>query len=269
MKSPFPGMDPWLEDPARWSSFHTTFIASIQRTLQPLLTPRYVARAELRVYLAEEGDLRAAGYRVADVGVQVGDQLDARAVAATAVAEAPQTVPVRMDVELRERFIEIVDPQTGGLVTAIEVLSPTNKATGRGATKYETKRSEYLGGDVSLVEIDLLREGRRPGVLPPVRDDVAYAITVARPWTYPDAMLTPIRVNDRLPDIAVPLRESDGDVTLSLQACFDDAYEAGGFGYVLDYSRPPNPPLPPQFIEWATGRIAAWRAANEETPRPE
>src|SRR5437868_7391770 len=45
MPSPFPGMDPYLEGEL-WSSFHVQFAVEIIRTLNPQLTPRYVALAE-------------------------------------------------------------------------------------------------------------------------------------------------------------------------------------------------------------------------------
>jgi len=44
MRSPFPGMDPYLEDPGRWHGFHNSLIAAIQLDLAPRLRPRYVAR---------------------------------------------------------------------------------------------------------------------------------------------------------------------------------------------------------------------------------
>ncbi len=54
MPSPFPGMDPSLESPTLWPDVHHGLISHIQKSLNPALRPRYVARVELRVYRIEE-----------------------------------------------------------------------------------------------------------------------------------------------------------------------------------------------------------------------
>jgi hypothetical protein len=51
MPSPFPGMDPYLEDPDMWAGFHTSFIVELQSQLSPLVRPDYFVRVEERVYL--------------------------------------------------------------------------------------------------------------------------------------------------------------------------------------------------------------------------
>ncbi len=52
MPSPFPGMDPYLEDAARWPDVHQRLITYIGDNLQPLLRPRYHAHLGERVYAA-------------------------------------------------------------------------------------------------------------------------------------------------------------------------------------------------------------------------
>ncbi len=60
-----------------------------------------------------------------------------------------------------ETFIEIVEPKSRDrIITVIEVLSPSNKH-GKGRNKDEQKRREPDAAGISLVEIDLLREGVR------------------------------------------------------------------------------------------------------------
>jgi hypothetical protein len=44
MASPFPGMGPYLEDPAHGPDFHATFINYCRETLTGLLPARYTAR---------------------------------------------------------------------------------------------------------------------------------------------------------------------------------------------------------------------------------
>src|SRR5574341_1381419 len=55
MSSPFPGMDPYLENPALWPDVHQRLITYIADALQPELRPNYLARIGERVYVAETG----------------------------------------------------------------------------------------------------------------------------------------------------------------------------------------------------------------------
>ena len=50
-------------------------------------------------------------------------------------------------------------PSTQAVVTAIEILSPTNKLDSRGRSQYMAKRRKVLASATNLVEIDLLRAG--------------------------------------------------------------------------------------------------------------
>src|SRR5689334_3976947 len=59
--------------------------------------------------------------------------------------------------EIREAFLHIRDNRTHEVVTAIEVLSPTNKTVGQGRAEYERKRHQVLRSLTNLVEIDLIR----------------------------------------------------------------------------------------------------------------
>ena len=56
MPSPFPGMDPYLEDPDLWPDVHANLIASIQAELNQQIAPNYVARVEQRVFISDEND---------------------------------------------------------------------------------------------------------------------------------------------------------------------------------------------------------------------
>ncbi len=49
MASPFPGMDPYIEDPEIWSDFHSNLATEIQGQLNPIIGPGYVARLMPRV----------------------------------------------------------------------------------------------------------------------------------------------------------------------------------------------------------------------------
>jgi hypothetical protein len=54
MPSPFPGMNPYLEHPDRWSTVHNRFIVAIADLLTPLLLPRYQVDIEKRTIPIEE-----------------------------------------------------------------------------------------------------------------------------------------------------------------------------------------------------------------------
>src|SRR5436190_23738726 len=56
MPSPFPGMDPYLENPVIFPSFHHQMISQLQAPLNRSLRPKYVACIEERVYISEDDD---------------------------------------------------------------------------------------------------------------------------------------------------------------------------------------------------------------------
>ena len=53
MPSPFPGMDPYLEEPSQWPDVHHRLITYAADAMQPSLRPRYHVRIGERVYIAE------------------------------------------------------------------------------------------------------------------------------------------------------------------------------------------------------------------------
>ncbi|MEO0770122.1 MAG: DUF4058 family protein [Cyanobacteria bacterium J06649_4] len=57
----------------------------------------------------------------------------------------PTTVRVPMPVSGRQGFLEVREVATKEVVTAIELLSPVNKRSGRGRQTYETKRLKSRG----------------------------------------------------------------------------------------------------------------------------
>lgn len=54
MPSPFPGMNPYLEHRAFWSSFHTRLMVAIADTVAPQLRPNYYIEVETRTYQDQE-----------------------------------------------------------------------------------------------------------------------------------------------------------------------------------------------------------------------
>jgi len=64
MPSPFPGMDPYLEDAKRWPAFHHQFVATLYQLLLPGLVDRYRARVLTRETVSKL--YRIAPERIAD-----------------------------------------------------------------------------------------------------------------------------------------------------------------------------------------------------------
>jgi hypothetical protein len=161
MPGPFPGMDPYLEDPAHWPDVHQRLITYIADTIGPPLRPRYHARIGERVYILEPPHLFYPDVTIIRQPLTVREP--APVYAATAEAETEVVdVPVLVTlppVEHREPYLEIVHAAGGEVVTVIEVLSPANKAPGEGHRLYRSKQQELLDTPIHLVEIDLLSSG--------------------------------------------------------------------------------------------------------------
>ncbi len=166
MANPFPGMNPYLEDRALWSDFHTRVAVHISNQLQPQLRPRYVARVEKRVYLEF-----VARETLPDVALL--RRRPPQPERGVAVLERTHDAPVILDfdeVPHAESFIQIFDRQSDmRLVTVIEVLSPSDKEpNSEGRDLYLRKQREILRSEVNLVEIDLLRGGEHT-LAPPLK----------------------------------------------------------------------------------------------------
>ncbi len=144
--------------------------------------------------------------------------------------------------------VEIRDRLERRLVTAIEVLSPTNKR-GDGREEYLEKRDRILRSQAHLVEIDLLRRGRRVPMerpLPPA----PYYVYVGRQEMRPVTDVWPIHLDQPLPQIPIPLLAGDADVMLDLQMALTAVYDLSDYGLEIDYSRPPEVPLTPEQAAW-------------------
>ena len=242
MPSPFPGMDPFIEQSV-WGDFHSRFNPIIADALNPVLRPRYVTRVQHRVVL--ERDDGTPQDRYPDVGVFEADAWagDVGGGGGLALAVEPRTVTLPQPDEFRQTFVEIRGLSDGRLVTVIELMSPSNKrprGSDRGA--FLAKRRETLRADASFVEIDLLRGGRP---LPPAdaRPPHTYAALVVRPWDAPQADLFEWPLLSPLPTLPVPLAEGEAPVLLDLQAAFATLYERAAYD-TLDYAAELQPPLP-------------------------
>ncbi|MBX3466039.1 MAG: DUF4058 family protein [Planctomycetes bacterium] len=251
MPSPFPGMDPWLEDPQGWTGVHTRLVTVLGDALVAALKPRYEVRIEERIYVDHDPPepMRA------DVALTEGTRRG-RPQAAQGTSASPVIVPTVMGEEIRERFLTICS-RDGEVVTVIEVLSPTNKrAKGSdGRQEYLAKRERVLRSTAHLVEIDLLRAGERVPMARPL-PPASYYVVVSRAQRRPRCEVYPIQLRDRLPPVAVPLL-GDEEVEVDLQTILDTVYDRAGYDAYLDHGRPlPPPPLDPDDEAWMREALA-------------
>ena len=247
MPSPFPGMDPYLEEPSQWPGVHQRLITYMADAMQPRIRPRYHVLIGERVYIAEPPqsfypDVTLLQYPAqrapADSGVAVAEP------------DTPTAVGNYLDAAQRQPFIEIVHADTGTVVTIIEVLSPSNKI-GAGREEYLRKQERILSSGTHLVEIDLLRVGEHTVACPKERLPVPYHYLVCINRAAQGWAVYCIPLQHRLPRIGIPLRKPDADLVLDLQEICNRCYDNGSYEDFIDYRRPPTPPLGFSDAEWA------------------
>jgi hypothetical protein len=258
MLSPFPGMDPWLDGPL-WSSVHFQLSAEIARQLAPRLAPKYLALSNERFVLTSpdtDAVAIAQSSMYPDTAVFTSGAESAPG-SATAVEPAPLHLATVMPESTMQITIEIRDTANRHLVTAIEVLSPTNKS-GEGFREYVIRRQRYLLSTTHLIEIDLLRSGRRVPMREPL-PRAPYFVLLSRAERRPDTEVWPIELGAPLPTVAVPLLPGDDDVPLDLQPAFAAVYDGLRYDLAVDYTRPAPVPLRGTDEAWAEERILAWR----------
>jgi hypothetical protein len=251
MPNPFPGMDPYLEG-WMWPSVHNDLINEISMQLSDKLRPKYITRKDLRVFIASPDPLEVANVvnRLPDVGIY------ATAQGASRDAGAPTNAPLVLDAlvpqTIEQTFIEIRDVAERRLVTAIEVLSMTNKR-GDGLEEYRRKRNEMLAGDAHFLEIDFLRLGDRFPVAEPL-PSTPYFVFLSRANRRAKVEIWPIALESPLPVVNVPLLAGDPDVKLDLQTAFQTMHERYSYDQPEEH-RGPLSGLSHEQIAWAEERL--------------
>jgi len=216
MPSPFPGMDPYLENEALWPAFHHQLVMCLYQVLLPGLVDHYRARVAQRHYCTEQ------------------------ALFTSVLRE-----------EHHEDYIEVRQRGDGRLVTLLEVVSPGNKTTDQGRTAYLNRRREGKNARANLVEIDLVLQGQptldysREGL-----PDWDYAVTVTRAMAAERHEIYTATLQKRLPRFRLPLSADDKDTVLDLQTAFTRCYDQGGFAAKIDYGRDPAVPLAEDDRRW-------------------
>lgn len=269
--APFPGMDPYLEHPVLWTGVHFRLVNEISKQLAPKILPRYVLSVEERVYFEIPSEFRSPDVWVQDISQHSLGEVFSGGVAVATEAEVDAPVHVSLEpFEVHEKSLQILDLyQDEKIVTVIELLSPTNKVPGTGRDQYEQKQRSILMSQTHLVEIDLLRTGRRILSVPEFAlrrgaPPAEYYVSVSRAEDRIDGQFLPCPLRRRLPRFHIPLAAPDPDVVLDLQAAFEQVYLDGGYFRRVKYQEPCYPPLPAEDQAWATACWNEYRAAHPE-----
>lgn len=209
MPSPFPGMNPYLEQHDLWHGFHLTFLSRLQASLNTQLVPNNFADLDETVSVATNKKIRCLVIR-------------------------------------NTKSLEIS--------TVIELLHPAHKVQGADRERYISKQNEAWARQTSIIELDLLRGGKRL----PIRNlpDCNYYALVSRWWERPKMGLWPIQLREPLPTIPVPLRRGEKEPTIELKAILDRAYDEGAYAYRI-YGETLEPPLSEADAEWAKAFVPA------------
>jgi hypothetical protein len=232
-------MDPYLEG-SLWTTFHFALGAEIVRQLAPRLRPRYLVLPVERCVTETTDDIAITASIYPDVGIAKGVKESSTAYVA-ATNDAPLLLATVIPEAVPHVSIEIRDAANRQLVTAIEILSPTNKR-GEGRTEYLSKRRRLLLSTAHLLEIDLLRQGLRVPMQQPL-PTAEYFIFLSRAENRPITGVWPVLLSQSLPRVPIPLLPADPDASLELQQTFATAYDLLGYDLAIDYTQPPDIPF--------------------------
>ncbi|QJW97448.1 DUF4058 family protein [Frigoriglobus tundricola] len=255
MPSPFPGMNPYLEQSSVWRDFHASFLVTLRSVLVPRVRPKYHVELEESLFIDPTGDgprlFAVADSAVADPAPE--ERGPGGTVTVTVVA-APLTVTVPGVTKKKMRRLVVRDSKSQDEVTAIELLSPSNKAAGADRDKYLERRVEVLTSAANFVELDFLRGGQRMPIRP--RPECEYYALVSRAWQRPEIGLGPLKLRDPLPAIPVPLRPGEPEPLIELKAVLDRTDDEAGYED-RTYRTPPDPPLTAADTSWARAFVPA------------
>ncbi len=272
MPSPFPGMDPWLEDPAIFPDLHDSFIVEMRKAIMLRLPRPYYAALRNRVWvdlslrhIEPDVDVLYPAHREKSASVATKKKPPRKLIAVEPIVVDDDTVIENDDME--ENYLEIFARHGGEqLVTTIELLSLTNKKeASRGREMYRQKQAEVRASKGNLVEIDLLRGGAHTTLV-----SRTALMTKAGVYDYhicvhamdePGRLFTyPWRLETRLPNINIPLLPGDAPIVVDLQAVLDECYDAGGYDRRMRYREwKIDPPLTKTQAAWAERLLKAAR----------
>lgn len=263
MRSPFPGMDPYLEHPELWPDVHHGLIEALRDSLAPQLRPRYRVAVEKRVYLIEPEGLVFVGRP--DVAIGEFPVTRPAPTGGRTTVGSPVTVTIPVPDLQREAYLEVRDVGSAEVITTLEVLSPSNKRSGEGRRAYEIKRQRVLASLTHLVEIDLLRGGEPMRVLEG-SGETMYRILVSESQERPRARLYAFGIREPIPSFRLPLRPGEEGPVVDMQELLSSLYERAGYDLAVRYAGDAEPPLRDSDAAWADELLRERGLRSTESP---
>lgn len=237
MPSPFPGMNPYLEQEDVWRDFRWCFIVAASQQLNAQLPTGYFALIRPNEFCFDAAERQEPDRPQPDAIVSTG-------------TGGPTAVRLpSSDVE-RESFIEVRETKCREAVAVIVLLSRGTKWNDPRTYRdqYVAWRTKVLRSPVHFIEIDLLRGGGRLSGNEARGAD--YCALVYRWQQWPWANLWPMRFREPLPILPVPLGEGAPDARLDIQAALHQVYDSARYDLWI-YQGSPDPPLSSDDAEWA------------------
>jgi hypothetical protein len=241
MPSPFPGMNPYLENTQFWSQVHNRLIVEIADVINPQIRPKYRMELEQRVYT----DTESNGQNYELVGIPDNAVLKPSSkvnpsssnVAVAPPKVKPLTITIPQPETIKEWYLQVKDVETKQVITVVEILSPKNKKVGEGRHKYLTKRERVLMSLTHFIEIDLLRKGEimPMNISEEIKTD--YRIIISRSDRRPQAELYAFNLAQEIPSIPLPLKPEDEEPLIPLQTLLHSIYERGSYDLAINYQK--------------------------------
>jgi hypothetical protein len=263
-EGPFPNrIDMWAEEAYYFHQIHATMISSLIRQMrEDLLIRGYVAgrEASLQIVAKREPDIYVEETREYEKPPRQPYAM----IAAELEVNAGLTV---MDEELELDAIRIYEGDSGRLVTVIEIVSPSNKASFTRIEHYREQRSRlFLAQGINVVEIDPIRSVQHL-IQTQSLQSFAYHIAVFLPEE--GLRLLGSKLDEPLQPFALPLREDA--IRVETQDAYDDAYRTMTIAsqiqnkkhYIID-ALPFLSTLTDAQKETALQAIEAWQAQLEK-----
>ena len=264
MKSPFPGMDPYME--RRWRGVHNSLIVFASGELNARMGPGYVAEIDERLII-ELPDMPARDiypdvYAHRPRGTPDDTQPETAAGVAT-LARSGITPSIRVHAEepRPQAFVKIIETTGGLTVTVIEFVLAGEQIYRRRprAVPAQTPRPDCRRRELRRNRPD----PRRPPERRPLKSRVsrgsrgaAYLAFARRGFGQAAFDVYPMPLREPLPTLGIPLRPADQDVPLNLQGLIHRVYDEGRFAARTNYADPLRPALAPDDAEWAKDLLA-------------
>lgn len=247
MQNPFPGMNPYLENPTLWRGLQFAFVVHLCDAINAAVPENYWAGFGKRTFKV-------------DASIREFPPLWMERRMRPEVAEKlPYDAPVEMeafDDALGESYVKVyqISKRVRKLVAVLELLSPIDKTVGSpGRRIYRKQQQRRLDSDVHLIEIDLLRDGAHTIACPLSAGPKGcndYVVCLHRAGAKNKYSLWPTSIKERLPRIEVPLAGDDKSVVIDLQPIFDRCHQSGRYELRVDYDKECTPPLSPENAKW-------------------